>query len=259
MNTPRVAVIIADSYGEPFESIKSEIQPTLWKFSKSLDTFYIKGNKPNKFQNHLNEFTDSKRYSKLWPIQRSIDQIHLGLQSRKIVDTDLIGEDLHVDIPEGLRYLGLKVMRTLEYLYERQYDVVYKTTLSSLVNQKNFLSEISRIDLARPYYGGTKVNFGSHPFASGANLMVNGKTMEILLSSKRKWNHGLLDDVSLGRLLENKVEISEISTLNVSSLDALNSLTDSELAHTTHFRCKSANYVRNDIEIMRELIKRLPL
>lgn len=257
MLTSRVAVVIADSYGEPFESIKSEIQPTLWKFDSHLDTFYIKGNAPNKIQSSLNRFTDSKRYSKMWPIQRIFDQTQIGIRSRKGVAFNLVGEDLHFDIPEGLRYLGLKVISSLAYLYERQYDVVYKTTLSSLVNQQKFLNEISKIDQAKPYYGGTRVNFGRHPFVSGANLMINRKTIEILLSSKNRWNHGLLDDVSIGRLLESRVEISEISTLNISTLDDLEMYNPADLAKVTHFRCKSSNLVRNDLEIMRELKKRL--
>lgn len=258
MHASRVAVIIADSYGEPFESIKSEIQPTLWNLDNHADIFYVKGNTPNKIQSHMNLFTDSKRYSKLWPIQRTIDQIQLGIKSRKSVSIELLGDDLHLDVPEGLRYLGIKVMSTLGYLYDKQYEIVYKTTLSSMVNRPRFLNEISRINQSEPYYGGTRVDFGKHPFVSGANLMINRRTIEILLSSTKKWNHGLLDDVSIGRILENKVAITEISTLNVTTLGDLDLLTDAMICETTHFRCKSSNLVRNDLDIMRELKKRLP-
>jgi hypothetical protein len=257
MSSPKVAVIIADSYGEPFESIKSEIQPSLWKFENHPDIFYVKGEPPTELQRHLNHFTDSMRYSKLWLIQRLFDQIQVGIKSMREMNVKHFGTELYLDIPEGLRYLGLKVIKSLEYLHKQNYDVVYKTTLSSLVNDRNFLLEVSRVNLSSPYYGGTVINFGRHPFVSGANLMINRKTIEILLNSKSKWNHGLLDDVAIGRILEGKVEISEISTLNIETLDELERLTTADLAKTTHFRCKSSNLARNDVEIMSALKKRL--
>jgi hypothetical protein len=259
MKMIKVAVIIADSYGEPFESIRTKMQPTLWQFENHPDVFYVKGNAPRAVQRRLNQFTDSMRYSRLWPIQRLFDRIEIGIKSKRTTAVKPLGDELLLDIPEGLRYLGLKVLKTLDYLHGQGYEVVYKTTLSSIVNHRNFLNEIATIEQTSPFYGGTLINFGKHPFVSGANLMLNRKTIEIILSSKKDWDYGLLDDVSIGRLLEGKVEIHEITTINISTLDQLKNLTDEELTKTTHFRCKSSSVNRNDIQIMNELKKRLSI
>jgi hypothetical protein len=154
-----------------------------------------------------------------------------------------------MEIPEGLRYLGVKILTCLEVLYNFGYDVVYKTTLSSIVIPQNFQSAISSIRAEEMFYGGTLIKSGCHPFASGANLMINRKTMEFLLSHKSKWNHGLLDDVAIGRLLENIVPIAPLETLNVSSTSQVDELQSKELSKVMHIRCKSDLPKRNDVEI----------
>ena len=108
-----------------------------------------------------------------------------------------------------------------------------------------------------PFYGGTPINFGSHPFVSGANLMVNRKTLEIIMSSLSKWNHGLLDDVAIGRLLEDKVSIYPIPSKNFSAVDDVKACLTEDIKNTMHFRCKSSSIERDDVAIMTEVLRKL--
>jgi len=257
MNKKKIAVVVADSYGYPFEEIKKLVQPLIWNFIDPPDIFYMRGQEPNLIATILNNFSDKQRYTKLWPIQRAVDQIQINLTSMRGVSTFVKDDQIVIDIPEGLRFLGLKLLRSLNCLYEMGYEVVYKTTLSSIVNGENFRNVTEAIQDDYPFYGGTPINFGRHPFASGANLMLNRKSIAELINRQSQWNHGLLDDVAIGRLLENYAEISEISTLNIASKTQLASISDSQLRSITHFRCKSALTVRDDVQIMLALHERL--
>jgi hypothetical protein len=258
MSNQKIAVLIADSYGEPFETIKADIQPQLWNSIPGIDVFYMRGSKPNVWQASLNTFTDRVRYKKYRPVQRFFDQRQLSILSKKKYEVILKDKNLIINVPEGLRYLGIKYIQSLKYLYSQDYDIVYKTTLSSVVNLKLFNVIAAQIDHTKPFYGGTPINFGSRPFVSGANLMINRKTIEIILNSLDKWNHGLLDDVAIGRILEGKVPIHAISSINFSSVSQSISCLNSEIESTMHFRCKSSSSDRNDVAIMIEVMKRIP-
>jgi hypothetical protein len=217
----------------------------------------MRGYEPNSLQVGLNTFTDSVRYKKYWPVQRFFDQVQISLISKKNYEVERKNKDLFINLPEGLRYLGLKLIKSLNYLYIENYDVVYKTTLSSLVNPRNFKEITSEIDMSEPFYGGTPINFGNRPFVSGANLMVNRKAIEIILNSRDKWNHGLLDDVAIGRVLEAHVKIRPILSLNFSSVSEANLCPISEIQTAMHFRCKSSKPIRDDVAIMENVIKRI--
>jgi len=257
MSNPKIAVLVADTFGEPFETIKREIQPKIWSFFENLDVFYMIGKQPTKVQSYLNKFTDNARYSKAWPIQRFFDQHQISSLSNS--QPQLLRQDnnLKINIPEGIRYLGLKVIESIKFLHENNYDLMYKTTLSSLVNPHIFHETIKDIQLDSPFYGGTLIDHGKRPFVSGANLLMNRKTSEIVLSSLSRWNHGLIDDVALGRLLEGMVTITPIQSINLENLDDLENYTDLEISKVMHFRCKSSRVLRNDVEIMSQLLTRI--
>jgi hypothetical protein len=117
MTNSKVAVLVADTFGEPFESIKRDIQPRVWDFSQTIDVYYMIGIRPTKVESFLNKFTDSVRYSKLWPLQRLFDRYQLALIARRGHNVVKKGDELRVDIPEGLRYLGLKVIECVKFLH----------------------------------------------------------------------------------------------------------------------------------------------
>jgi hypothetical protein len=257
MSNAKVAILVADSFGEPFETIKREMQPKIWNFSENFHVFYMIGIQPTKVQSFMNKFTDTVRYSKLWPIQRLFDQHQLSSVFNSLPHLIRQDNELKINIPEGLRYLGLKVIESIKFLYENNYDLIYKTTLSSLVNPQIFSETIKNIQLGTPFYGGTLIDNGNRPFVSGANLLINRETAEIILRSLDHWNHGFLDDVALGRLLEGVVAITPIRSMNFSSLEELDRCTNLELSEVMHFRCKSSSVLRNDVEIMSEVLKRI--
>lgn len=214
------------------------------------------GTRPTKFQNLLVDFSDKIRYSKLWPFQRVFDTLQLCHFNFKLPNVDVSSETLSVEVPEGLRYLGVKLLASLDYLDSQNYDLVYKTTLSSLVNPELFVDAINKVPLDEPVYAGTRIRFPGKVFVSGANLLLNNKSIKLMLSKRYLWNHGDLDDVAVSNLLRG-IEITELASLNISSAVEANQLSPGEIRDTLHYRCKTAGPNRQDIEVMRTLLKRI--
>jgi hypothetical protein len=257
---PKVAVLIASSYGSPFEQLRREIQPSVWEEveKNEVDVFYVLGKKPNLWQQLLDHISCKSRYSKnFWVVQRLMDRFSLAPKNRNLPFLHCYGKDLFVDFPEGHRYMGVKIIAAYRFLLQQGYDIVYKTTLSTVVIQRNFLKTISEIPLDVPYYGGTKLSFINPDFVSGANLFLNRQALELLFTNIRNWHHWDLDDVAMGKIFRDKVSISELNSINISTFAGANELDYSQLGGAIHIRCKSIETQRNDFEIMSAVLRKL--
>jgi len=258
--SPKVAVIIAHSYGETFETLRSEIQPKVWSAldGREVDVFYALGNKPNTAQQIFDDISVKFRYSRyLWVTQRIIDRLTLNYRNRRLPEVKRDGNTLRVNFPEGHRYMGVKIIAVLKYLFDQGYEIIYRTTLSTVVIPQNFKSAILSIDLSEPFYGGTRVSFFRPNFVSGANLFLNRKTLEYILENINKWHHWDLDDVAIGKMLDGKIRISEFSSINISSREEAKILDYKNLGDVIHIRCKSDRQIRNDAEIMTDVLGHL--
>jgi hypothetical protein len=256
----RVAVIIAHSFGDTFETLREQIQPKVWsRFEENeIEVFYALGNRPNVLQKTLDTISVKFRYSKhLWIIQRLMDSFTLDTRNTRLPKVQKDGETLRVDFPEGHRYMGIKMIAAFKYLFEQNYDIIYRTTLSTVVIPENFRRVIDTIDNRYPFYGGTKLSFLKPNFVSGANLFLNHCALEYILENVKKWHHWDLDDVAIGKILNGKIEITELSSINFSSLEDAEKFNYKNLDQAIHIRCKSNRLIRNDYEIMTEVLRRL--
>lgn len=261
-NHKKVAVIIAHSFGDVFASLRTEIQPRVWsRFQKNeIDVYYVLGNKPNFLQAALDRVSVKFRYSKyFWVIQRLFDRYTLGFWNSRPPQLLKEGDTLKVEFPEGHRYLGVKMIAAFKYLFDEGYEIVYRTTLSTVVVPENFESAIQNIDLHSPFYGGTKLDFMKPHFVSGANLFLNRKSLAFILDNIKGWHHWDLDDVAIGKMLHGKIEIQELISINVSTIEEANSLDYENLNEAIHIRCKSNKPIRDDREIMELVLKKLDL
>ena len=254
----RVAVLVADSHADVFQAIKREIHPEIWNFAalNNIDVYYMLGREPSFAETALVKLSDQFRYTKLHPVQRVVDFTQLFRHNFNLPSVQHESGTLHVDIPEGLRYLGVKYLASLKYLYEKNYDIVYKTTLSSILNPAKFINFVKSLSLTEPIYVGTQIIFPEVRFISGANLFLNRKSIELILQNKKRWNHALLDDVAISRLLWN-VQSTPLSSMNISSTSQAQSITEQQISETFHYRCRTAGPIRNDLDVMKILYARI--
>jgi hypothetical protein len=163
-----------------------------------------------------------------------------------------------VKVPEGLRYLGPKFLASAKYLFDDGYDLVYKTTLSSVVQHELFLAKLKTMSSDKLIYAGSKIGARDKSFVSGANLLINKEMFNIIYKDRVWWDFADYDDVALGKIArKNNVKILEVETLNLDSLESLAKYSDLELRKIMHFRCKSSAIPRNDGEIISGLLERL--
>jgi hypothetical protein len=78
-----------------------------------------------------------------------------------------------------------------------------------------------------------------------------------MLDNIKDWHHWDLDDVAIGKMFHGEIEITELTSINISSLEDAKNIDYSNLGDNIHIRCKSNNPKRNDLEIMTEVLQRL--
>ena len=261
-STTGIAILITDSFGEPFEEIRIKYGPTIVSEAKKhgIDCFFIKGTRPSKVTDLAERFSNKLRYSPLWPLQRIFDEFTLAtfrLRSPGVVRAE---EQLNVGVQEGLRTLGVKVLAGFRFL-SHDYVYVLKITSSSVINFKVFLDTLKQFQIEgnQPLYAGSIIRFNKNmDFVSGANLLLNRESIKLLRAKRFFWSHGNLDDVAIGKIMKkNKVVPREMSTLNLHSVDEVTSMKELDISAVGHFRCKSSSNPRNDLQIIDTLIKRL--
>lgn len=261
-NKPRIAILITDAYGEPFEQLRQEFSPVLVAEASryGIDCYFIKGVFPTKLENTMEQISNRMRYSRFWPLQRIFDGLILLRFNFFTPRMSITNQDISVNVGEGLRKLGIKVLMGFTYL-EKNYDLVIKTTSSSAFNFRKLLAGIANLSqsVGEPIYAGSIIDFNAKkPFVSGANLLLNKSAIQTLIKNKRKWNHGELDDVAIGNIMRsNGIPFHKLTTLNIDTVEQLENIAQEMLENTQHFRCKSSDTPRNDLAILRTLASRL--
>ena len=260
-NTPKTAIVISHTYGDPFEKFYNSMQGLLWKDFKKrgIDVFYVIGETQPPMIRRYVKISNTFRYKGIvWIVQRIVDQFYLRKFNRKIPRAKLSGNTIDVEIPEGLPFLAAKMNAAYFFLIDEGYEVIYRTTLSSVVNLET-LQRWARVAASNEFfYGGSLVNFGNRSFASGATLLLNRNAVELLRKNIQKWNHADLDDVAIGKLLENRIPLQDIFSINISNCTDLEKYTESDISRAIQVRCKTFCNPRNDDDLMKYVLTKFP-
>jgi len=255
----KVAVVIADSYGKFFESIKDFNEKNVWTSLKSqgIDVYYTIGLEPKANYQKFATFREKMRFTQFAKLFEFLDLVLLFPKTLLPPKGKINENTIEVSCLESLRTLGIKDLISIEKLRTLEYNIIVKTTLSSLVNPKAFLELVRNVDQNSMFYGGPLVAYKTRTFVSGSFVVINAKTADFLIKRRRRWNNGKLDDLAIFGLLGGKVKQTAISSLSISSYDEIKGIDENTLAKTVHFRCKSSELDRKDLQIMKELMSRL--
>jgi hypothetical protein len=133
-----------------------------------------------------------------------------------------------------------KVISGFEFFLENDYDLVFKTNLSTVVNIKPFLSYCELVKNKEFVYDGVFSEYQDYLFCSGAGMLLNKNTVKIVLSNKKLINDSWTDDIFIGYVLHKLNNI----TPTYNGLTRLDIITPnfnvdiSKLNDFTHFRFK---------------------
>jgi len=255
----RIAILIADSNEPFFQNVKDELYEVAWsKFRENdIDVFYIKGKSINGWAAKTNHYIEGMRYSRFWILQYLIDNLILFKYRFSKPNVLFNRDQIGVDTPEGLKYLTVKILAGLDALREKNYDFVFRTTLSTVLNYDNFIKLISQFRTDEEIYAGYLIDFNQNQFISGSSSLFSRRTIETLVRGRIKLNFGRLDDVAFGRVLSPRIPPISLPHFNLATLEDVKKLSNKDLLKGMSYRCKSSAAPRNDVIIMKTLLQRL--
>jgi hypothetical protein len=179
--------------------------------------------------------------------------------------------NIYLDVIEKYENMGYKTLKMFEYIKDFEFDYIFRTNTSSYINQEKLL-EFIKDKPSDDFYCGI-IGFSDIKFCSGCGYFLSKNIIKKILNSKKDWDHKLVDDNALGKILNSlqiypidvakrlDIWINEIPYYVKYSTNRymyhLDNITFKELDYPNiknyyHFRCKQKN--RNqEILIMEKL------
>lgn len=159
----------------------------------------------------------------------------------------MVDDKFYSNTPEGLYNIGYKTLNLFDYaLNNMEFDYIFRTNSSSYVNIEKLLDFI--MDKPKEnFYSGVIGNYGGINFASGSGYFISRNLVDLVVEQKNRWDHRLIDDVSLGKLmLENNIKVYRGKRVNLSVMDNI-------IPEGYHYRIKHPSNRNNDIIMMKKI------
>jgi hypothetical protein len=169
---------------------------------------------------------------------------------------NVVGDRIFCKTKESFENIGYKTLDSFEYIYDNfEFDYIFRTNSSSYVNIDKMLKFLEDKNREKFYCArvNTEVKSGII-FGSGSGYFLSKDVVKLVLEISDKWNHNLIDDVALGKLLlESDIKIFPSKRFDINNL---NSIDVSRFIDHFHFRCKSLDHERiEDSDIINFLHK----
>ena len=169
-----------------------------------------------------------------------------------IIDYDVF--QIKTNVPDLYSLIGRKTLDAFEIsVNELDFDFIYRTNVSSYVDLAKLNEFIQNKPLSN-YYSGAIGNHQGISFASGCGYFISRDLVIKILENKELWNHDLIDDVSVGKLMTKHFEvgIEEVMRIDIDSVDSVSSKIRNGNRETFHYRCK-ARTAGETIQIMTQI------
>ena len=201
-------------------------------------------------QEHNTDDKNFVKYKEIW--NKKIDYINKNnlpievvyLNSDPNLDCEykLIGNTLYSKCIENYwDSLLIKVKNGFDYFVKSDCDLVFKTNLSTFINFEKFCEFCNSINLEREYiYDGFTGKYNDFWFCSGAGMLLNKKSCELILENQNLITKEWTDDIFFGFILNQKYEIPA-NIGNMSRFDILSPTEHFDINHLrdfTHIRVK---------------------
>jgi len=175
-----------------------------------------------------------------------------------IVNNRYTEKDVLINLPDLYMLQNIKSLAIHKYAAKSERDFVLLTTTSSYINSrllKEKLAELPRMRLV----AGRIVTSGKEKFLSGSFRIYSPDVLREVMVNLKDYKSWLAEDLAIGNLVKNHgFPLVELKSLDISSMDELESLTRKQLEETIHYRVKSGTLKnRNDIQIMNALHSKL--
>jgi hypothetical protein len=270
----KIMVVILHSEQYPWSSIIREGQFKTWVKcidDKFFEVFYCFGKPPGNLIRILDKSNELFR----WKLGAVFSSTRNFLN--KIAATPFqnfipqIKEEVFMGAPKGVKRLNIKIpdmyltgrwrqLAVMQYfLNKKNFEYLLFVTSATYLNTERLRKVILALNNEYVYAGPVFGNPTENQFVSGAHMLFNKNSVEILLRNRKYIPVELLNDLGLGVAFA-KMGIcpQNLGTLNLSNSNQLKVINQEELETYHHFRLKSfMNGKRNDVKLFHELHKRL--
>jgi hypothetical protein len=249
LTEPKILVLILAIEKDPWKKIEIEGQDTTWKHWRSGNIEimrYIGMDRPSLFWIFLNN---------LWMFNQKLQALIKGKFSPSFLNRVLGNENqfasridqsadlIYTTVPDLYSLIGIKTIEAFKASINNfDFDYIYRTNVSSyidLIKLKEFVNNKPR----EGYYGGAVGTHQGISFASGCGYFLSRDVVKKVLENRKLWDHNLIDDVSLGKLLtkELNIEVQEIGRLDLESTNFSPLEIEFKSQTIFHYRCKAAS------------------
>lgn len=114
--------------------------------------------------------------------------------------SQILDNSIYLNVSEGLENCGYKTIECFKAIISLEFDYIFRTNSSSYIDKyllHNFLINKPR----EKFYSGIIGEFNGIKFASGSGYFLSKDLVQIIIENSNLWDHIILDDVALGKLL----------------------------------------------------------
>lgn len=262
MVEPKILVLVLAIDKDPWKRIEVEGQVLTWRDSSSKNVRilrYIGTDPKHSFWKLLNKlWIVNQKISGMSRGRISIFSLNLVLKRRKLfkAKVDFSSNEIFTNVPDLYSLIGAKTLDAFDASFLAfDFDYIFRTNVSSYLDLGGLLRFVS--DKPRNnFYAGKIGNHHGIDFASGCGYFISRDLVSKVLSNRDLWDHNLIDDVSLGKLLTEELSISiqQVKRIDLNSTDVdLDQIRENALS-VFHYRCKAPN-PDITIQIMKTLHK----
>jgi hypothetical protein len=197
------------------------------------------------------ETTDSNfiNYKRVWDDQiLKLDISKFNIEFKFLYSDNEISEEyiiqdnnLITKCPENYWFaLILKVMSGFDYFINNDFDLVFKTNLSTIINFDKFYEYCEQIPKSKEFvYDGVVGEYRDYLFCSGAGMLLNKKSVNLVLNSKEHLNESWTDDIFIGFILNKLNGIQPCGLLTrFDIVKVKSSVTEEMVKSHSHIRIK---------------------
>jgi hypothetical protein len=188
-------------------------------------------------------------YKKVWDNQiLNLDKSKFNIEFKFLYSDNTIEEkyqikenNLITKCNEDYWYsLLLKVMSGFDFFIQNDFDLVFKTNLSTIINFDKFYEYCCQIDNSREFiYDGIVGDYQNYSYCSGAGMLLNKNSVNLILSNKEHLSESWTDDIFIGFILNKLNNIKPSPSLSRFDIIKENQQFSKEnILDNTHIRIK---------------------
>ena len=176
--------------------------------------------------------------------------------SRRLPNWEEENGDLFVNIPEGLTFLGFKMLSSMDYAVKKQYDWLVITNLSSYPVSSEIREFLAHIDPNQDLYAGKRLPSDVNAGVSGSFVILSSATSKKILANQQFWDHSSLDDIALMKITKKLgIEPIFVPSITLDFTANFRELADQLEKGTLHYKCGPIlkDGIRQDYLVMQML------